>query len=414
MEKKTIAVKYVGRRDSWTDRLYGTGLTFTKDQVRFVPSESARQLLKHTDLFTEDATAKPAPQKKTDDTEQAMAQAEAQKAEQNAKVNAVADLHDQVNQMTKDALEQFAKDKFNIDLDKRQKVDELKKEVHTLIDRFGSQYGVLLLANDTGNRLAGILHYWGRAFSIPHTQTYYKGVQKVTLSELVQRFRIASFDKVEPYFFSDEEVTMWLNDAEREAAIRGRLIRDHSTAGVATIPMVADASDYPLHPAFYEIEYIGYEYTPPLANQGLYDDEQEIKLISQEMMTSINPNWRNHNDVFNQYGHTLRYAVQYDTHIRLVPTPKFNGKLYVEGYRVPIKPMAGMDDVPEINAIHHEYLVQWALYRAFSVPDTETFDPNRAAIAEREFTQYFGLRPDSDLRRITREDTPHEVEPWFI
>ena len=138
MEKKTIAVKYVGRRDSWTDRLYGTGLTFTKDQVRFVPSESARQLLKHTDLFTEDATAKPAPEKKTDDTELAMAQAEAQKAEQNAKVNAVADLHDQVNQMTKDALEQFAKDKFNIDLDKRQKADDLKKEVHTLIDRFGS------------------------------------------------------------------------------------------------------------------------------------------------------------------------------------------------------------------------------------------------------------------------------------
>ena len=138
MDKKTLAVKYVGRRDSWTDRLYGTGLTFAKDQVRFVPSESARQLLKHTDLFTEDANAKPAQEKKTDDTEQAMAQAEAQKAEQHAKVNAVADLHDQVNQMTKDALEQFAKDKFNIDLDKRQKVDDLKKEVHTLIDRFGS------------------------------------------------------------------------------------------------------------------------------------------------------------------------------------------------------------------------------------------------------------------------------------
>lgn len=138
MDKKTLAVKYIGRRDSWTDRLYGTGLTFTKDQVRFVPDESARQLLKHTDLFAEDAAAKPAQEKKTDDTEQAMAQAEVEKAEQHAKVNAVADLHDQVNQMTKDALEQFAKDKFNIDLDKRQKVDGLKKEVHTLIDRFGS------------------------------------------------------------------------------------------------------------------------------------------------------------------------------------------------------------------------------------------------------------------------------------
>ena len=31
MDKKTLAVKYIGRRDSWTDRLYGTGLTFAKD-----------------------------------------------------------------------------------------------------------------------------------------------------------------------------------------------------------------------------------------------------------------------------------------------------------------------------------------------------------------------------------------------
>ena len=31
----------------------------------------------------------------------------------------------------------------------------------------------------------------------------------------------------------------------------------------------------------------------------------------------------------------------------------------------------------------------------------------RAASAEAAFTRYFGLLPDSDLRRRTREDVPH-------
>lgn len=169
-----------------------------------------------------------------------------------------------------------------------------------------------------------------------------------------------------------------------------------------------------LHPAFYEIEYLGYEYIPAIAT---YDGENEhaLTLISQEDMTGINPHWRrNGHDFTHLYGDSPSYAVQHDTGIRLVPSPKYGGKLYVEGYRVPIRLMQADDDTPEINPIHHEYLVQWALYRGFSVPDTETFDPNRASLAENEFTCYFGERPDSDLRRITREDVPHTVEPFWV
>lgn len=58
---------------------------------------------------------------------------------------------------------------------------------------------------------------------------------------------------------------------------------------------------------------------------------------------------------------------------------------------------------------HHPHLVEWALHKAFSVPDAEFFDPNRAQIAEAKFIDYFGERPDSDLRRITREDVPQHM-----
>ena len=153
MKKPTTPVRYIGRRDTFTDRLYDSGLSFVKGQVREVPNETARSLLRHVDLF-EQVTAQdiePVPQaaevanasakkgsQKLDDTEQLMKAAAAKKAEKIDEVTNVSDLHDQVARMTtKDTLEKFAKDHFNVDLDKRQKVDELKAEVHTLIDRFG-------------------------------------------------------------------------------------------------------------------------------------------------------------------------------------------------------------------------------------------------------------------------------------
>src|SRR5690606_22124371 len=46
-----IEVRYIGPRDQWRDHLYGSGLHFTKDQVRAVPYLLGRRLLRHTDLF---------------------------------------------------------------------------------------------------------------------------------------------------------------------------------------------------------------------------------------------------------------------------------------------------------------------------------------------------------------------------
>ena len=68
---------------------------------------------------------------------------------------------------------------------------------------------------------------------------------------------------------------------------------------------------------------------------------------------------------------------------------------------------------PEIHQAHHEHLIQWALHRAFSVPDSELFDPDRARLAEEEFTAYFGPLPDSDMRRKTREDVQHYVRGYL-
>ena len=116
-------------------------------------------------------------------------------------------------------------------------------------------------------------------------------------------------------------------------------------------------------------------------------------------------NWRD------ATGNPPLFAVQMDSSVRLAPIPTDAGSLALEGYRTPLREA---DDDPEINAGHHAHLVQWVLYRTYSVTDEDYFDGKRADTALAEFTRYFGLRPDADLRRATRHDTPHHVEAFFV
>ncbi|MNV63001.1 hypothetical protein D3C71_1555760 [compost metagenome] len=83
--------------------------------------------------------------------------------------------------------------------------------------------------------------------------------------------------------------------------------------------------------------------------------------------------------------------------------------LRLEGYRLPLAALEQDSDEPEIHKGHHRHLVDWALHRAFSVPDADTFDPKRAGDAEAAFAAYFGLPPDSDMRRTTRHDQDHQT-----
>ena len=76
--------------------------------------------------------------------------------------------------------------------------------------------------------------------------------------------------------------------------------------------------------------------------------------------------------------------------------------------------MAGDSDAPEIAAIHHRKLVHWALFRAFSVPDSETVDPTRAAIADAAFIKAFGHSLDATTRRDYESNRPHHnVACWM-
>lgn len=211
----------------------------------------------------------------------------------------------------------------------------------------------------------------------------------MTLEQLIERFRIEADDRVDPYLWEDEWLIDWFNEAQDEAAIRARLLLDDYTTELCQIAVTPGVDSYALHPKLYEIAHLRFVST---------DLPSEPKMVTREWLDRMQPEWRSLPQ------DAPKWAIQTDTRLRLVPVPSVAGTLHLEAYRLPMNAMATGANKPEIHQAHHIHLIQWVLYRAFGKPDADAHDPQRAERAYAMFEQYFGKRPDADLRRSTRHD----------
>lgn len=215
----------------------------------------------------------------------------------------------------------------------------------------------------------------------------------MNVQQLVDQFRVDALDGEQPYLWGEAAVVAWLNEAQAEAAVRGRLLLDDATPAVCEITVAAGAASLALHPKVYEIAHLRFVSAATAVARGL-------DLVSREFLDAKHPRWRDHGPG------EPRFAIQSETRLRLVPAPREAGTVRLEAYRLPLKQLEHCVDKPEIHEAHHPYLVHWALHRAFGQPDSDGFDPSRSATSLGAFEAYFGARPDSDLRRATRHDEP--------
>lgn len=222
----------------------------------------------------------------------------------------------------------------------------------------------------------------------------------MNLEQLIEQFRIDADDMQSPPLWESEWIAAWLTEAQDEAAIRGRLLMDDYTPALTQIPVTAGVSSYALHPKLYEIAVM--DFIPEVGYV------QPVYLTSREKLDRDRNGWRN------EPAGVPCSAIQTDTRLRLVPVPSVNGTLRLEAYRLPLKALVNDNDKPEIHEAHHRHLVHWALHRAFSKPDSEAIDKDRAALAEAAFTDYFGPRPDADLRRSTRHDEVQTNKAFWV
>lgn len=211
-------------------------------------------------------------------------------------------------------------------------------------------------------------------------------------ADLISAFRTRADDVTEPQLWSDDEVALYLSEAEAEAAVRARLIKDGTTPAVTVIAVTASAQDYPLHESILDID------------RAKLDSQQrplERRTIAE--LDATCPGWESKTG-------TPRFFVEDNGHIRLVPQPAVADTLRLTVYRLPLEPLKAEDSEPEIHGKYHYRLIDWALRCAYMKPDSETLDKVKAGEYGALFDASFGIKRDANVERKQREAVPTIVK----
>lgn len=218
------------------------------------------------------------------------------------------------------------------------------------------------------------------------------------LKDLIQSFRIDADDISQPHLFPTDNVILWLNEAQEEACIRKRLLFEKSDPTLCRIEVdenngsVYELSDQIAEVVYaYVIDAYGYKYI--------------LGITTREALDLERPNWRDE-------VRRPRNIIHHETAIEFDCKLDASYTLYIEVYRLPCKKLKSDGDKPEIHRLHHSNLIYWALHKAYSVPDADTMNSDKAAKSLAKFEDYFGRRPDADMRKDQNSNRPHRNIGW--
>ena len=120
-----MKIKYVGKRLTHRDTIYGTGMSFSPGDAVEVSDALGMRMLRHVDVYA-----------RADDDAEAVKVAHVDKVINKNDENII-DVIDSISIMDKEALSNFAKTEFNMDLDKRKSIEKLRQDVSIKVNQFG-------------------------------------------------------------------------------------------------------------------------------------------------------------------------------------------------------------------------------------------------------------------------------------
>jgi len=181
-------------------------------------------------------------------------------------------------------------------------------------------------------------------------------------------------DAKKPYFFSDDDLDTWLNEAEVEAARRAFLLVD-STSVAASVDLAAGDLGAELH------ESVIYIRRARLASTG-----RPLTPKVARTMDEMVPSWES-----SEPSTPITFVPDWQTgYLRTWPPTNIDDTVLMTVVRKPLKPMSRDTDTPEVKGHYHLMLLDWAKHRAYSTPDSDFFDPKKADKHETAFIRNFG------------------------
>lgn len=202
-------------------------------------------------------------------------------------------------------------------------------------------------------------------------------------SALLARFRHETGDDVGPaYLWTDATVYGFLTEAELQACIRSKLLREERQVTLVpadnTVEVLLD------EPRVTIIE----------SARLQWPDSDSLCFIPFPQRP-INERSSRRRDCTGKP--TCFY--RQDQTLFLDRIPLEAGVLHLDLYREPAAPIENDGDEPEIPERLQLALVDWALFRAYSRKDSQTYDYERAQNAKARFAGVFGEEPRASAYR---------------
>lgn len=192
-------------------------------------------------------------------------------------------------------------------------------------------------------------------------------------------------DAVKEYLWSDAALLRFINNAQREASVRGHFVYDDTTPAYTQIPLKKDKSEYRLHGIITRILCVtvgGIPYT----------------LKTRPELDYQKPGWRTKADLEPTYIVNGRI-------ISFFPVPTADSTAKLEVYRSP-KPLNDLDAELETILEFQTDLVHHCLFEAYNKRDQDTYDANLAKYHLELFNGIFG-KPVTAAVRQHQLESPH-------
>lgn len=205
------------------------------------------------------------------------------------------------------------------------------------------------------------------------------------VSQLLSIIRIKFADPLldnsdEGCLFKTDELIYYINNALREATLRGKLL----VKGTFSVNLLTGTNTYSVPRTMITVDEVLDE------NKSKLDKLQEADLNSRLYYGSNE--WRT--DV-----RDLPVAfIQNSTNNTLMfwPIPSKDSTITLRGTYF-VDDLDSTDDIPiALSELYQRDLIYWVLYEGYSKQDADTYEPGEAEINKRRFTEIFGEKPTGE------------------
>lgn len=194
--------------------------------------------------------------------------------------------------------------------------------------------------------------------------------------QVIKDWRDQTKQKSIPYLIDDSEAFSYLNEAQMEAARRGRLLIDSTTSGIAQVDVSSGSPVVDIDSRIISIRRIRLASSSrPLAKRTVRQMDEQF------------PGWDTATTVSQPFVVVTDY--QSDA-LFLYPAPKADDVLLMTVAREPLYVLARNSDDIEFSSRYVSGLIEWMKYRTYMNEDTDMFDAKKAAFSLAAFEAEFG------------------------